>query len=156
MTKPTITRLWVAGLITAAVGLIIGGIAMGLMLTNGGHWVPSVTTSNGSEFIPSMDSYFWTSLSVMIVGFAIAAIGGVVDLAAWIGALVNTYRIEDKTWFAVLLAGGLIGLAFGLAGFAAMLAYVLAGPDGMPTHAARQEALPPTLRVPTLTPTPVG
>jgi hypothetical protein len=40
-----------------------------------------------------------------------------VQLAAWIGTLVNTYRLEDKTWFAVVLAGGLLGLAFGLLGF---------------------------------------
>lgn len=53
------------------------------------------------------------------------------QLAAWIGTLVNTYRLEDKTWFAVVLAGGMLGLAFGLLGFATMVAYLIAGPDGM-------------------------
>jgi hypothetical protein len=41
------------------------------------------------------------------------------------------YRIEGKTWFAVLLIGGLLGLASGLIGFAAMVAYIVAGLDGM-------------------------
>jgi hypothetical protein len=74
-----------------------------------------------------------------------------VQLAAWIGALVNTYRLEDKTWFAVVLAGGLMGLAFGLLGFAAMVAYLIAGPDGMavrnaqiPASAGRPSTLAPT------------
>jgi hypothetical protein len=57
------------------------------------------------------------------------------------GALVNTYRLQDKTWFAVLLAGGLLGLAFGLLGFAAMVAYLVAGPDGMSAGQPRNLAL---------------
>jgi tetrahydromethanopterin S-methyltransferase subunit E len=67
----------------------------------------------------------------MVVGFTLAAAGGVAQLAAWIGALVNTYQLEDKAWFIALLAGGLLGLAFGLIQFAAMVAYLVAGPDGM-------------------------
>jgi len=43
---------------------------------------------------------------------------------AWIGALINTVAIDDKTWFVLLLVLGL--LSFGLI---AMIAYVIAGPD---------------------------
>jgi hypothetical protein len=50
------------------------------------------------------------------------AIGG---LVSWIGALLNTAQLEDKTWFIILLVLGL--LSFGLF---AMIAYVIAGPDG--------------------------
>ena len=78
-------------------------------------------------------------------------VGGLVQPAAWIGTLVNTYRIGDKTWVAVVLAGGLLGLAFGLLGFAAMVAYLIAGPDGM---AVRQPQVPaPAGRPTTLLPT---
>ncbi len=56
--------------------------------------------------------------------------GDLVQLVAWIGALANTYLVADKTWFAIVLAGGLFGFFFGLIGFAAMIAYVIAGPDG--------------------------
>jgi hypothetical protein len=42
-------------------------------------------------------------------------------LAAWIGALVNIYKLQDRTWFAVLLAGALLGFAFSLLGLAAMV-----------------------------------
>ena len=50
------------------------------------------------------------------------AIGG---LVSWIGALLNTWRLESKTWFAVLLLLGIFNL-----GFFAMIAYLIAGPDG--------------------------
>lgn len=130
MTKSTITKTWIAGLIVLAVGLLVGGVSLGLMLAYGGQFTPALG-GNGSEFVPRLDGFFWTMVGLMIVGFTAAAIGGIVQLAAWIGALVNTYQLQDKTWFVVLLTGGLLGLAFGLVGFAAMVAYVIAGPDGM-------------------------
>ena len=49
-------------------------------------------------------------------------IGG---LVSWIGALLNTAQLESKTWFLVLLLLGIF--SFGLV---AMIAYVVAGPDG--------------------------
>jgi hypothetical protein len=150
MTKLTITRTWIAGLIVLVAGLIVGGISLGLMLANGGTWGPAATPNN-YNFVPTLDSYFWTTLGLTIAGFTVAAAGGVVQLVAWIGALVNTYQIEDKTWFIVLLAGGLAGLAFGLIGFAAMAAYLIAGPDGM---AMRRPQIPmPTPPHSTLVPT---
>ncbi len=125
-----------AGLIVLVAGLVVGGVSLGLMLANGGTWTPA-PTGNGSDFIPTINGFFWTTVGFMIVGFTVAAAGGIVQLAAWIGALVNTYQLEDKAWFIALLAGGLLGLAFGLIGFAAMVAYLVAGPDGMPTRQLR-------------------
>ena len=55
----------------------------------------------------------------MILGGTIAAV------VSWIAALLNTWQLEDKTWFASLLALGLLGF-----GVVAMIAYVVAGPDG--------------------------
>jgi hypothetical protein len=68
-----------------------------------------------------------TPFAWAIVGLAILAclammaglIGG---LVSWIGALLNTAQLEDKTWFIVLLVLGLF--SFGLV---AMIAYVIAG-----------------------------
>ena len=57
---------------------------------------------------------------------ALAIIAGVIGgLVSWIGALLNTAQLEDKTWFFMLLVLGLF--SFGLV---AMIAYVIAGPDG--------------------------
>ena len=130
MTKSTLTRTWLAGLVALAVGLIVAAFSIGLMLAYGGTFT-AAASGNGYNFVPSFDGFFWTMVGLLITGVSMTAVGGLVQLAAWIGTLVNTYRLEDKTWFAAVLAGGLLGLAFGLLGFAAMVAYLIAGPDGM-------------------------
>ena len=131
MTKFTITRIWIAGLIALAAGLIVGGIGLGLLLAYGGHFAPALSGS-GYNFIPTINGYFWAMVGLMVMGFTLAAVGGVGQLVAWIGAVVNTYPLEDKAWFIVLLVSGLLGLSFGLVGFAGMVAYVIAGPEGTP------------------------
>jgi len=138
MTKRTITRTWLGGLVGLAVGLVVVAFSVGLMLGYGGTFT-AAQNGNGYDFVPRFDGFFWTMVGLMVAGISLTAVGGLVQLAAWIGTLVNTYRLEDKTWFAVVLAGGLLGLAFGLLGFAAMVAYLVAGPDGM---AVRQISAP--------------
>ena len=151
MTKSAISKTWVAGVIVLAAGLLVGGVSLGLMLAYGGHFTPAAN-GNGYDFTPTTDGFFWTMVGLMIAGFIAAATGGIVQLVAWIGALVNTYPIQDKTWFVILLAGGLIGLAFALVGFAVMVAYIVAGPDGtaivreqLPAMPAQEPWRPPTL-----------
>ena len=67
----------------------------------------------------------WAMLGLGIVG-SLAVIGGMIaGLVSWIGALLNTSQLESKTWFLVLLLLGIFSF-----GVIAMLAYVIAGPDG--------------------------
>lgn len=150
MKKSTITRTWIGGLVVQAVGLLIIGLGLVLMLAYGGTFTQA-SSGNGYDFVPSYGGFFWTTIVLIVAGAFGTAIGGIVGLVAWIGALVNTYQIPDKTWFAVLLAGGVFGFAFALIGFAAMVAYVIAGPDGMavrqpqsPAANSRPSALQPT------------
>ncbi len=150
MTKDTITRTWIAGVIVLAAGLLMGGVSLGLMLAYGGHFT-AASNGNGYDFVPTLDGFFWTMVGLMIAGFTIAAVGGIAQLAAWIGALVNTYQMQDKTWFIVLLVGGFLGLSFALVGFAAMVAYLVAGPDGLAVW--QPQTPPPDLRSATLVPT---
>jgi hypothetical protein len=150
MKKSTVTRTWLGGLVLLALGLLVAGISIGLMLAYGGNFTKAAT-GNGYDFVPSYNSFFWTTIGITIAGFVTAAVAGLVQLAAWIGALVNTYRLQDKTWFVVLLAGGLLGLAMGMIGFAAMVAYVIAGPDGM--AAGQPRNLAPASRPSSLAPT---
>lgn len=128
MTKPQITRIWLIGVIVMLVGLVVAGISMGFMFTNGGTYEPAAS-GNGYDFVPRLDSYFWSTVGFLIAGGVIAIVGAIAQLVAWIGALVNTYQLQEKTWFAVLLGGGILGLAVGLAQFAVMIAYIIAGPD---------------------------
>ena len=79
----------------------------------------------------------WSMLGLGIVGslaLVAAAIGG---LVAWIGALLNTSQLESKTWFLVLLLLGIFSF-----GFFAMVAYVIAGPDGTRTAAPSGAPVP--------------
>jgi hypothetical protein len=54
---------------------------------------------------------------------------------AWVGAVVNTAGLQDKTWFTILLATGLLSF-----GFIAMIIYLIAGPGDPPRVSA--ESLP--------------
>lgn len=144
MTKRTITRIWLVGFIGLAAGLLVGGLGIGLMLGFGGTYTLAPSGS-GYDFAPRIDGFFWAMVSLMIVGLAVAAAGGIAQLAAWIGALVNTYQLQDKTWFVVLLVGGLLGLTVGLIGFATMVAYLVAGPDGQTIRSLRETPLAPPL-----------
>lgn len=149
MKKPTITKVWLIGVAVFIVGAIICGVALGLLFTNGGSYIPAASGS-GYDFVPRTDSYFWTTLGFAIAGCVIAVAGAIAQLVAWVGAVINTYALRDKSWFYVVLIGGLIGLVFGLAQFAVMIAYVVAGPDGMATTEPwQQPQMPPTPLAPT-------
>ena len=119
MSKSVVTRLFIGAALAMIVGLLITVAALisalaGGVITIGG---PAVVTVSGSGF------------AGMLVWFVVAAIafslGAVLGIASWIGALLNTYQLEDKTWFLAVLVLGLISL-----GWIAMIAYVVAGPDG--------------------------
>jgi hypothetical protein len=149
MTKSTVIKTWIAGLVAFAAGLLVAGISVFVMLTYGGHFTPAPYGANGYDFVPSLDGVFWATVGLIVVGGAVALVGGVIQLVAWVGALVNTNRLADKTWFAVLLFGGLLGVIFAPVGFAAMVAYVLAGPDGTAiSPAAAASPVPSTTLAP--------
>ena len=150
MRKAVVTRMWLAGLIALALGLLMIAISVAMMLAFGGTF--QAPAAGGSyDFVPTMGGPFWTSIGGIVVGAVIAAVGSLIQLVAWIGALMNTFALTDKTWFVVMLVGGLLGFAVGVAGFAAMVAYVIAGPDGLalkptipPAPSTRPAVLAPT------------
>ena len=74
----------------------------------------------------------WIALGLVIVGSLAILVGTVAAVLSWIGAVLNTWQLQDKTWFASLLALGLLGF-----GVVAMIAYVVAGPDGTRQSVAR-------------------
>jgi len=136
MTKSSVTRTWFAGLVVLAVGLLAAGVSIGLMLAYGGTFAKA-PTGNAYDFVPTYDSFFWTTVGFMVLGFTVAAAGGIVQLAAWVGALINTNRIADKTWFAVLLIGGLVGVVFAPVGFAGLASKTaFAAPRGIARNAS--------------------
>jgi hypothetical protein len=86
-----------------------------------GTWIVSGSEVTDFHLSPAAASTFWIAAigGLLIVG------GSIGQFVAWIGAMVNTARLPDKTWFVILLVTGLLSF-----GFIAMLVYVLAGPDG--------------------------
>jgi hypothetical protein len=113
-------RLFVAAIVAFGAGLVLCFAALWAVLASdaidlGGSYVIDVNGGSGA----------WTALGLVVVG-SLAILGGTVAaVVSWIGALVNTWQIEDKLWFASLLGLGLLGF-----GVVAMIAYVVAGPDG--------------------------
>lgn len=127
MTKRTVTLLFVGSLLAIFGGLMLGFVAMIVASTSG------ALIMNGPDVTGVQNTFFaWSMVGLAIVG-CLAMIGGAIgQFVAWIGAVLNTARLEDKTWFIVLLVLGLLSF-----GFVAMIAYLVAGPDGTRVPAAR-------------------
>lgn len=150
MSKSTITKTWIGGLIGFAAGIGVSLVGVFLMLGYGGTFT-RIGDTNNYNFTPDMNGFFWTAVTVIVIGGIVALAGSIVQLAAWIAALYNSYRLPDKTWFAILLVGGLLGFMFAVIGFAVMVAYIVAAPEGMaydrtaaPASLPQQRPLAPT------------
>jgi hypothetical protein len=129
MSKGTITRLFVAGVVAVVVGLALGLAALGSALASdavdfGGTYLVDVNGGTGA----------WIALGLVLAGALVFLGGTAVAVVSWAGALLNTWQLEEKTWFGALLALGLLGF-----GVVAMIAYVVAGPDGTMKGVARPE-----------------
>ena len=139
MSKAAITKTWLGGMIAIALGFIAGGVATGLMLAYGGTF-EAASSGNGYDFVPRLDSFFWTMVGIISVSGVVVLGGAIVQFAAWIGALVNSYQLHDKLWFVLMLVLGLIGF-----GLVMMIVYIIAAPDGYEEKA--KSAAPPPARV---------
>ena len=130
MTKATVTRLFIGSIVAAGAGAIFAILAVGLAYANDLFVMsgPDVVGVRGGPLALSL-------LGLGIVG-ALAIAGGLIaGLVSWIGALLNTWQRESKGWFVGLLLLGIFNF-----GFFAMIAYVIAGPDG--TKAPARHAAP--------------
>lgn len=120
VSKATVTRLFVGSVVAVVAGIILGFVAVIAALGS------DILVMDGPDVVGiELNAVGW-SLIVLVAAAGLAMIGGAIGgLISWIGALLNTAELADKTWFVVLLVLGL--LSFGLV---AMIAYVIAGPDG--------------------------
>jgi hypothetical protein len=120
MSKKGVTRLFVGALVAGGAGLVLGVAALWAALASdaidlGGDHVIDLNGGSGA----------WTALGLVTLGSLAILVATVAAVVSWLGALLNTWQLEDKMWFAALLALGLLGF-----GVVAMIAYVVAGPDG--------------------------
>lgn len=127
MSKKNIARLFVGATVAVAAGVVLGIAALWAALAS------DAIDLGGSDYIDvNGGSGAWTALGLVIVGSLVILSGTVAAVVSWLGALLNTWQLEDKLWFGALLAGGLLGL-----GVVVMIAYVVAGPDGTKQTVAR-------------------
>ena len=128
MSKKQITWLFVGAVVALVVGAVVALVTTVAALANGtiSFGGPQVVTVDG----PALQGV----LGWLFIAAAVMLGGSIAAVASWIGALSNTFRLEDRTWFVALLALGVFSL-----GWLAMLAYLVAGPDSTAPGAARDE-----------------
>ena len=119
MAKATVTRLFIGAVTAVIAGALLVLAAVVVALAGG------VVKFGGSDHVSVEAGVLaWSAAGVAAAGLLAIAAGVVAAVVSWVGALLNTFQLEDKTWFVVLLAGGVFSL-----GIIVMIAYVLAGPD---------------------------
>jgi hypothetical protein len=123
MTKRTIIKWWIWGLVAMLPGTIL---------------IPSSALALASHHPGVSDGYGQTMVALIAVGGLFLLAGVIVQLVAWIAAVLNTNQLGDPKWFQVLLWGGIASIVatplFGLGTLAfwgVMMAYLVAGPDGL-------------------------
>jgi hypothetical protein len=132
MSKSAVTRLFIGSGIAIIAGAIAAVVAVWLAIEN------DVFVMAGPDIVGVGVSPLAGSLIGLGIFGGLAMAGGLLGgLISWIGALLNTWRLESKTWFAVLLVLGIFNL-----GFFAMVGYVIAGPDGTSDPAGRPMSAP--------------
>ena len=119
----SISKATIARATKVAVALIAAGAAGSIAvviwaLANG------AVAFGGAQFVTVEAAPIAGAIVGLIVASLLAGIGTAVAVIAWAGALLNTARLEDKTWFAALLVLGLASF-----GWVALIAYVMYGPD---------------------------
>lgn len=119
MRKSTIVKLFVGSLVGLGAAGVLFLVAGAVAVRDG------VLVMNGPDVVGVQSDTLTGTLIGMAVAMLAAVTAGVVQVVAWIGALLNTVQVEDKTWFVLLLVLGLVSL-----GLPAMIAYAIAGPDG--------------------------
>ena len=118
MPTSRIDRLFIGAIVAVIAGWVVGVVAIIAGLAGGAVVIggPDVVTVHGEAFA--------SVVVILAVASILVAAGTIAGVAAWVGALFNTARLDDKTWFIVLLVLGIWSF-----GFIAMVAYVIAGPD---------------------------
>jgi hypothetical protein len=131
MSKRAITRLFKVAIALIIAGAVSGTVVVIAALASG------AVAFGGSTFVTINPGPFAGAIVGLIVASLLTVAGTISAVISWAGALLNTYRLEDKTWFTGLLVSGFVSL-----GWIAMFAYVLGGPDSTtaPTRAAATQA----------------
>ena len=101
MSKATVTRLFIGGLIAFGAGAIVAMLAIALAIAN------DVFVMAGTDIAAIQGGALaWALIVIAILGGLAAAGGVVAGFVAWIGAVLNTWQLESKAWFVGLVLLG--------------------------------------------------
>jgi hypothetical protein len=118
VSKRTVSRLFVGGLVAIAAALVLLVVATGLGYASGS------IVMNGPDVVGIRSTPLtWCTIGLVALATVTIAGGLIAQFVAWVGALLNTARLKDQTWFIVLLVMGVLSF-----GFVAMVVYIVAGP----------------------------
>jgi hypothetical protein len=132
MPKATVTRFFIGGALAVIAGTVLAIAAVWVAIAN------DVFVMNGPDIVALQGSALaWSLLGLGTVGGVAIVAGSIAGLVSWIGALLNTSQLESKAWFIALLLLGVFSF-----GVIAMIAYVIAGPDGPTEAASRRTPVP--------------
>ena len=121
MSKVTVSRLFIGGTMAVIAGAIVASAAIWVAIAN------DVFVMNGPDIVAIRGSVLaWSTLGLVLVGGLVFTGGLIVGFVSWIGALLNTAKLQSKRWFVGLLLLGIFNF-----GFIGMIAYLIAGPDGV-------------------------
>jgi hypothetical protein len=132
VSKRAITNLFKAAIALVVAGAVSGTIVAIAALANG------AVAFGGPAFVTINPGPFAGAVVGLLAASLLTAAGSIAAVISWAGALLNTSRLEDKTWFTGLLVSGLVSL-----GWVATFAYVVRGPDS--TAVARAKASTPAV-----------
>jgi hypothetical protein len=131
MTRSLIIKLFWGSIIGLVAGLVLMGVTAALAISN------DIFVMSGPDVTGIRSGVLsWALLGLMALAVFVLLFAAAAHFVAWIGAVLNTAHLPDKTWFVVLLVVGLLGFVF-----IATIAYVIAGPDGL--KATEEASAPP-------------
>ncbi|SFN54538.1 hypothetical protein [Mycetocola miduiensis] len=117
MSRSVIAKLFYGSLIAIVIAIAVLGAAIA--------FGSSSFTMDGSDVVGIQSAFGWGTVAVGASAVLVIVAASVAQFVAWIGALINTAPLENKTWFVILLVSGLLGF-----GLIAMLVYLLTEPHG--------------------------
>ena len=134
MSKAGITRLFVGGVVAIIAGAVLLLAAVWMAFASG-----VIVVGGTDPIVVNGGSSAWLLVGLGLVAVLTVTGGSIAAVVSWLAALLNTFQLEDRTWFVLILLLGLFNL-----GFLAMLVYLVAGPDSTRPRQAPAAARTPT------------
>lgn len=118
MSRSVIVKLFYGSLAAIALAIVLIAVAIGLVVAT------SSLLTDGPDVVGIQTPFGWAMVVVASLAVLLFIAASTAQLVAWIGALIETAPLENKTWFVVLLVTGILGF-----GLIAMLVYLLSEPS---------------------------